>query len=72
MSKWVIQELDPDSYEVIDESFDGEIYDSKEDAENELEIIKSSMPAGREIFELRGEYERIRDYGILEVEEIDD
>lgn len=72
MSKWVIQELDPDNYEIIDENFDGEVYDSEYEAESALEELQCALPAGREIFELRGEYERIREYGLLQVEEIDE
>ena len=79
MSKYKVILYNQSTYEIEDDFVDGMIFNSEEEAQNYIDEIHDSMPAGEDELRLSGRYDESTDYGygyknddlVLQVEEMD-
>lgn len=77
MSKWKVQLFNQETYDVLDDCVDGELFDTEEDAEDYIQSIHENLPQGLEDLSLMGQPESGSEYGygnddlVLRVEEAD-
>lgn len=78
MSKWKVELFNQETYEVVNDCVDDEIFDTEEDAQAYIDDLHENLPEGLETLSLRGCPSSGTDYGygdndlVLRVEEIDD
>lgn len=79
MGKYKVVLFNQETFEIVDDWVDGEIFDSEEEAQNYIDDIHDSMPEGEAVLRMCGRYdvESGKNYGyrnddfVLQVEEIE-
>ncbi len=63
MHKWKIILFNQETFEIVDDCIDDELFDTREEAEEYRDSIYENLPEGLESLSLRGEKESGAKYG---------